>query len=391
MVHVPCAKCKKETTNDGDVFECDACSMQYHLTCDTVKKGDVTARTKSKNLKLYCTRCMSGKLEIANAEKLSIIYKYVTKIDMQTQKQVEIQTDTVAKLDSIIAESGDMKKKMDDVQNRIETQTHANTDKEKNKSYANVVRSAAKPTVMIKPKCTAQNATTTSDDIKTQINCKDVNACGMRKLHDGGIIVSCETDAESMKMKTMIEEKFGDKYDVQLPTTLKPRVKVFKVDGIAETAVIDELKERNDWLSHNDIVVKKVIKPKNTECEYFDVVLEVDRDCFDKMMDSGRVKMGWRTCRVVHHVHLTRCFKCCGYGHVAEKCTNKQACAKCSGEHKTSDCDKKNKIQCINCKVSNEKFKTKFDTKHRPWNNSCEILKKRTERFTRNFVLNTKQ
>lgn len=72
------------------MFECDACSKQYHLSCDSVRKGDVTSRATSKYLKLYCSRCMSAKLEIANAENFSIIYKYVTKIDEQTQKQIAV-------------------------------------------------------------------------------------------------------------------------------------------------------------------------------------------------------------------------------------------------------------------------------------------------------------
>lgn len=238
---------------------------------------------------------------------------------------------------------------------------------------------------MIRPKDVSQNASKTSDDIRSQINSKDVNACGIRKLHDGGVIIRCESNTATMKMKTLVEEKFGDKYDVNLPKILKPRVKIFRVDGVAEENIVEELKDRNEWLSDSEIEIKKVIKRQDERDKDFDVVLEVDQHSFDNLMDAGRVNLGWRTCKVIHHVHLTRCFKCCGYGHIAEKCTNKLACSKCSGEHKTSECDKNNNIQCVNCKVMNEKFKMKLDTNHRPFNSSCEVLKKRTERFMRNF------
>lgn len=377
-----CSSCKKDT--DEDKFECDACSKQYHLSCDSVRKGDVTARATSKNLKLYCTRCMSAKLEIANAEKLSIIYKYVTKIDEQTQKQIAVQVEAADRLENIVATSTAVNSKIDDIKKCLEKQSDVNSAK--TNTYASVVRTAAKPTVLIKPKNGAQNASSTSEDIRKQINCKDVDACDLRKLNSGGVVVRCENDAASMKMKSMIESKFGDKYEVSLPRIMKPRIKIFRVDGVAESEIIDELKQRNEWLRESDMVVKKVLMPKNDKYNDFDVVVEVDQDSFDKLVDAGRVNLGWRSCRVVHHVHLTRCFKCCGYGHVAEKCTNKLACSKCGGEHKIAECDQ-NITRCINCKSMNERLKTKFDTRHRPWSNSCEVLKKRTEQFARNFVV----
>lgn len=369
------------------MFECDACSTLVHIGCDTVLKRDINARAQSKNLKLYCTKCMTGKLEITNAEKLSVLYKYVTKIDQQTQKQIEIQASNTDLIGKCIAETNALKEKCDDIKSCIGTQTQVANNKPA--TFANVLRAAARPTVMIKPKCDNQNAATTSKEIKEKINHRDVNVCGMRKIRGGGVILSCDTDAASMKMKTMIEQNFGEKYEVVLPKVLKPRVKIFRVDT-DEDNIVNELMERNEWLAGSEIVVKKVIKRKNANDEEYDVVLEVDQDSFEKLMSAGRVHLGWRTCRVVHHVHLTRCFKCCGYGHVAEKCTNKLACSKCGDEHKIENCKAK-QMKCINCSVMNDKFKMKLKTDHRPWSNSCEVFKKRMEKFTKNFVHNEKK
>lgn len=98
---------------------------------------------------------MSHKLEIANAEKLSIIFKYVSKIDLQTQKQVAIQAEAADKLDKIVADAVVVKEKMDDIKSCIGA--GVSVDGGGTNTYANVVRAETKPTVIIKPKSVTQN------------------------------------------------------------------------------------------------------------------------------------------------------------------------------------------------------------------------------------------
>lgn len=155
MVHLPCAKCKEEITNN-DKFDCDACALTYHLTCDSVRKGDVTARASSKNLKLYCARCMTAKLDIANAEKLTILYRYITKIDEQTQKQIAIQEEVNGKLDIIQAESLSMKAEIGDLKNTITTHNASSSScsnkTPETKSYASILKETKKTVIIVKPK-----------------------------------------------------------------------------------------------------------------------------------------------------------------------------------------------------------------------------------------------
>lgn len=198
------------------------------------------------------------------------------------------------------------------------------------RSYANVLSDANKPSVIIKPKDSKQKASDTCDDIKKQFNRKELNACEIKKLYGGGVIVRCEnnTDTRTMKMKQMVEQKFGDKYDIRLPALLKPRVKILNVDDVDEDDIIDELKSRNDLIMDSaEITVKKILDKKSNRFVAKDVILEVDYQTFERMMEAGRVKIGWRSCKVVHHVHITRCFKCCGFGHIAKDCKNKLACS----------------------------------------------------------------
>lgn len=80
----------------------------------------------------------------------------------------------------------------------------------------------------------------------------------MRKIRGGGVIVDCATNASSLEMKSLIEEKFGEKYEVQLPKMLKPRVKIFRVE--VENEIIVDLKDQNEWLSEGEFELKKIIK-----------------------------------------------------------------------------------------------------------------------------------
>ena len=43
----------------------------------------------------------------------------------------------------------------------------------------------------------------------------------------------------------------------------------------------------------------------------------------------------------------TRCFNCNSYGHVANFCKGEPTCAKCSNQHKTTDCTEVIKKCCI--------------------------------------------
>lgn len=379
-----CGSCGKDVGDDK--FECDACTKQFHLACDSVRKGDVTARATSKNLKLYCTRCMSYKLEIANAEKLSIIYKYVTKIDMQTQQQISVQAEAVDKLDKIIADSTVIKNNIDDVKNTIGSKMQQECVNEK-KTFSSVVRAAAKPAVIIKPKDARQNSATTSKDIKEQIDYKCLDVCDFHNVGGGGIAVTCESSATTMTMKEIISSKFGEKYDVNLPKILKPRIKIINaMNDMDESDIVCELKRQNAFINEDDsIELKKVIKKKNNKFGDIDIVLEVNIEAFDRILEAGKVKFGWKICAVVHHVHITRCFNCCGFSHISTQCKNKQACGRCGKGHKTSDCKQK-KEECINCKSVSIKYKLKLDTNHNAYSHKCPTLMKKVDSFAKKFI-----
>lgn len=94
------------------------------------------------------------------------------------------------------------------------------------------------------------------------------------------------------------------------------------------------------------------------------------------MMESKRVNLGWKKCVVDDHVHITRCYKCCGFSHISTECKNKLACSKCGGQHKHSECRSKN-MKCVNCSEMNKQFNLKIDCDHHAMSYKCETFQRK--------------
>ena len=54
--------------------------------------------------------------------------------------------------------------------------------------------------------------------------------------------------------------------------------------------------------------------------------------------------------KIYDSFYVRRCFKCQGFGHIAQDCPSKShVCANCAGDHKTEGCQSSD-ICCANCK-----------------------------------------
>lgn len=390
MAPAICCACEEDIDDDATCFECDGCVKTYHIKCDKVKKSDVSHRSNSERLKIFCGECCKNP-QAVNDENIKTILKFIYKIDAKVQQQAVFQTNVASQLEKLTSVCTQMKCSIGDITNSLNSMPERVSESEK-KTFASIVRAAKKPAVIIKPKVMQQNSKATIDDIKSQIDYKHIDVCDLRNVRGGGIAVMCESDASTLKMKDIITNKFGEKYDVKLPEPLKPRVKIVNaMNDVSEDQIIVELKRQNEWLTDADeIEVKKVIERKKSEYGNIDIVLEVNIDCFDKIMTAGKVNLGWKKCNVVHHVHITRCYKCCGFSHISSQCKNKTACGKCGLDHQTKECARK-EVECINCKSISQKYKLKLDCKHHAFSHKCPTLLRKVDRFARNFKVDGKK
>lgn len=390
MTATICCKCREDIESDGTSFECDGCVKTFHNVCDGVKKTDVNHRKASERLKIYCSDCCKSP-QMANIENIKTMLKFIYKIDAQVQQQSMSQANVTCQMEKLRADVATVNGSID-VMKKALANTAVQQPVEEKKSFAAVTRAATNPAVIIKPKSVQQNSKTTIEDIKSHIDYKHIDVCDLRNVSGGGIAVTCASDASTLKIKSIIADKFGDKYDVKLPEKLKPRIKIVNVmNDVSDGEIVAELKRQNEWITDTDeIEVKKIIERKKDKNGNVDIILEVNIECFDNMMTAGKVKLGWKMCNVVHHVHITCCYNCCGFSHISTGCKNNLACGKYGLAHKTSHCKRK-KVECVNCKSISEKLKIKLDCDHYAFSHKCPTLLKKIDRFARNFKTNEKQ
>lgn len=343
---------------------------KYHPKCDGVKVKEMNARLTSDRLKLYCTNCCTNTANSTD-KQIKLILRYIYKIDATTQEQMMHQVNIVGAMQKILVDNSKINAAINAV-NKDEM------------SYAGKVKSGLKPAVIIKPK-NQQSSNQTMNHLKNNVSRNDFNACGVRNIKGGGILISCDSKQNTMQTKESIEAKIGDQYEVKLPKMKSPRLKILGIkDKLNDNEIIKCLKEHNEYLQYANIMVKTVIKRDKYNTTLYDVIIEIEDQYYDIIMKTKKVYIGWHSYNVVEHMHIIRCFKCCGFNHRAAECKNKLACAKCAGEHKTTDCTK-TEYKCVNCDSANKKFNLNLTHNHHAWSRECIVLERKFNTLRNNI------
>lgn len=257
-----------------------------------------------------------------------------------------------------------------------------------NQSFAGVVKNGVKPAVIIKPKDDRQNCSETFDEIKNNVDYRQINACGIRNIRGGGIVISCDTPSTTLQLKSIVDSKLKDKYDVKLPEIKRPRLRIkFIYKEIPEAELVEVLKTQNDILKDKTIVIIKILKPKDTNKKHYDVVFETDCETSESLLRMRFINLGWKRCEIVKHTHITRCFKCNGFSHISTNCTGRLSCGRCAGSHKTSECNS-TRYECVNCKLVCSKYSLKLDYNHHAWSSDCITLQRKLQKFSNNLQYN---
>lgn len=369
---------QQQQEEDDEIFQCDMCDSSYHIKCQKVKKSDVKAKKASKRIRIFCKECEESQ-ESSVMKKVLELVKVVYKIDMTIQERKPAEKSNEDIILSIANKLVVIEEKVSMLEKKsISVPSSNNAQKP---SYAKVVQSNnIKPAVVIKPK-QKQHSKKTMEEIAKTVDKSQLKVCSTRNVRNGGIVLCCDNKTETMKVKQMVRDKLGDEYDVVLPAIKNPRLRITNVDpDIPDAIIIDELKKNNEEINEFEMELVTIIPKKMRGSISNDIIVEVNSNIYKNLLELGVLSLPWRECRIFEHFYLKRCFKCCGFSHIAAECKNDQCCSKCGGNHKHNNC-RSNKICCVNCKTANNQYNSSLDTRHHAWSKDCAIIQRRITRL----------
>lgn len=372
-----CYKCEKQFDADiheHDIFTCDRCDFDFHLKCAKAKREEVEQRKTSKCLRIYCPNCICEPAEFVE-KKLVEATKLLYKIDLFNQERKPDFIINNANINTIVKKINTIESKVEKLEANSNGCVQTVNQHTKN-SFASVVKQP-QPAVVVKPK-QKQKCKQTLDEITKSVDKSELNVRNTRNVREGGVVLCCKNATETMKVKQVVRDKLGENYEVILPEVKHPRLRITNIDSeIHDNEIIKELKKHNDEIKDFDMKLITTITKKFRSQVSKHAVIEIKSAEYEKLIQIGTLMLPWRECKVVEHIYIKRCFKCCGYSHISKECkSNKQTCSKCAGTHKFSDCQSK-KLCCVNCKLANEKYKLKLNVNHHAYSKDCTVLERR--------------
>ena len=113
----------------------------------------------------------------------------------------------------------------------------------------------------------------------------------------------------------------------------------------------------------------------NDKSSKLTVIMEITAEMHKQIKENkDRLFVGYKNCKVYDVIYVKPCYKCGRLGHNGQRCRNNPTCLKCTGTHLTEKCTTE-KICCVNCSFSNNRFSNKYDTNHVTTDRQeCKIL-----------------
>jgi hypothetical protein len=341
-------------------------------------KETMTTNIKEINVKLNKNDAFQVNFE-KKCEDIERGVKVVEEITQKELKMMNEKFESISKnLEKNDAFQENVEKKCENIERGVK---FVEENAQKEISWTEVVKKQQKkksPAVIIKPKNPEQKRDDTKSSIKDAIDPGKFGVKSMLNASKGAVVVTCDDDESCEKLLTEAFKKLGGNYNVQKPRKLLPRIKMLRVNDPDDDneVLIKELKRRNPIIEHDliEIIKREQVKRNGHNVKgCFNIVLQMEGFAFNKVMDAGRLLLGWNSCKVVDNIYIRRCFKCLGYNHNSAECRNKGVCGQCGSEdHEKKDCTSQ-EIKCGNCLKTNARLKMHLNTDHNIWSTECPV------------------
>lgn len=343
-----CSICTDNFIVNNKKIKCGFCQEVFHNICVKLKDGLVKSVAECANLLWFCNDC------------LCTVNQNLRLIDQM--KSVE------KKADIIIKQASDCLDAIQSIQNGDSIKLNSNQEGDKN--YARALKEGV---VVVKPtKACESNETKLKIRENVRISDLGVGITDMREAREGAVVIKCKDTADANKLKINLQQQLGQNYLATIPSKKKPRIKIVGIEQeYTEDELIRVLKLQNKDTIEEDSQIKLVVTKKMVKT--FLAIIECDAKSFQNILikGEGRLFVGYRACRCYEYVSTIKCYNCNQYNHTSKECPNSKTCGKCaSNHHESKNCNSRN-LHCINCKLSNDKYKLNLNTEHSAYSIEC--------------------
>lgn len=262
-------------------------------------------------------------------------YHETNTIEIQSnEKESAIQGDT-QKIQN------DLRRINDNVKGIREDIKNTKPAENKVKTFAEIMQSSTKSTVILKPKNAEQSSSATKIELQKKITPTDIPISNMRNISRGGIIIECNDKQASEKLIKKVTEKM-----------------------------------QNAELEHG--YIKVVSYAENKQKNGFYAIIQVDGEIFQNLMKNQKIFVGWQRCSVYECIDILRCYNCSGFHHKASDCKKTKYCPRCSQVHELKECDS-TVLCCPNCTYAVNTYKLNLKTDHEAWSHDCATYLKKLD------------
>jgi hypothetical protein len=386
------AKCGKDGCSQPlseleKIIKCAGfCNRNFHMSCAGISRSIEPFLSSAKGLLWFCDPCLQ-----LHKSGISGIYKEILKSREHNQSLMEalygrLKTTISEQSISIENAKSEILTKNDEIKLTYADAMKKSDDKKFVKKD---------PVVIVQPKDKKQGNDKTKSDIKNKINPNEIPVNGLFNANNGSVIIKCKKQGDIEKIKEIVNSDLGENYDVRIPESKNPRVKIVGIDEKPENNdwIIETLKNQNDeFFGESDIIkVVTVMEMKNRSGKpYFNLIIEINPKSFNKIMsiDDARINFNWNRCKIFDALYVKRCYRCCSFdGHNAKECTKNIVCYKCSENHKSDACTAE-KLKCINCENAIKNLKIKLDSEHNALSSECQVFQRILQKKARSINYN---
>lgn len=414
-----CCVCKKNVTKEKNPgLECEGCKLLFHFepcskmtaqefelvekgrctwkckNCRVTRKSIVFGRKDSSSSEIGTDQVneksldTKAELDLIKASQDEIIggVNVLRELILNIIDKFEAVSNTLDQLNGIDTKIDKLNRNISKIEERICKQAMVRNENEiENQKirYSDVIMN---PALIVKPKNVKQTSETTTSEIKQNIeNPSDFKVKGMRTINNGCVLVSCENDESIEKIRDEMKTKLGDSYSITIPMKRVMQLKIYGLSRLyTKEELTDKIKLQNKSFSPESKI--NVVHMKDNANGGF-AIIETDETTHNELLSIGRVGIDWDSCRVYEYGNVVRCFKCQAFHHTAHNCRNGDKCGRCSGNHKSRDCQS-DSVKCINCSLFNEHSTLEIKDDHCAWDPKCSVYihKSENERKRLNFL-----